>query len=76
MANEHKYWRNPNWPAKMGFPARILIYVIADLLIANLAIFYIHEHMALGLVLAASILEIIVIAIAMAFWAGPYKLKW
>ncbi len=60
----------------MSFPARILMYVIADLLLINLLVFYWHEHLPLSLVLSVSIIEIVALAVAMAFWVGPYKLKW
>jgi hypothetical protein len=76
MANEHRRWRNPNWPVKMGFPTRVMIYIIAMIVLANLIAFYLHGHLPLSFVLLVSILEIVGITIYFAFWVSPYKLKW
>ena len=76
MADEHKIWRNPNWPVPMSFPTRILLYGTIELAIINLIVFYWHEHLPLSLVLPVIIIEIVVLAISMAFWVSPYKLKW
>lgn len=69
-------WRNPNFPFPMSFPTRILSYIAIDLTIINLIVFYWHENLSLGLVLPTIIIEIVVLAISMAFWVAPYKLKW
>jgi hypothetical protein len=76
MANEHKYWRNPNFPFPMSFPTRILSYIIADLTIINLLIFYWTKKLPLSLVLSVIIIEIMALAVAMAFWVPKYNLKW
>jgi hypothetical protein len=76
MANEHRRWRNPNSPFKMSFPARMMLYIIIMIVLANLIAFYLHGKLPLSLVLSASILEIVGIAIFFAFWVSPYKLKW
>lgn len=76
MAEEHRGWRNPDFPFPMSFPTRILLYIAIDLAIINLIVFYWLEHLPLSLVLPVIIIEIIVLAISMAFWVSPYKLKW
>jgi len=68
--------RDINFPFPMGFPTRILLYVMVDLFIINLIVFYLVKGLALTLVLPVAILEVVTIAIAFAFWISPYKLKW
>jgi hypothetical protein len=75
MANEPR-WRNPNFPFPMSFPTRILLYIAIDLAVINLIVFYWHENLPLSLVLPVIIIEIAVLAVSMAFWVSPYKLKW
>jgi hypothetical protein len=76
MANEHRLLRDPNFPFPMSFPTRILLYIALDLTIINLIVFYWHENLSLSLVVPVIIIEILVLAISMAFWVSPYKLKW
>jgi hypothetical protein len=75
MANEHG-WRNPNFPFPMSFPTRMLVYITIDLILINLIAFYLHGNLSLSFVLLVSIVEIVVLAVSMAFWVSPYKLKW
>ena len=75
MAGKHGL-RNPDFPFPMSFPTRILQYIAIDLTIINLIVFYWHENLPLYLVLAVSAVEIVVLAVSMAFWVTPYKLKW
>jgi hypothetical protein len=75
MVNEHR-WRNTNFPFPMSFPTRILLYIAGDLTIINLIVFYWLENLSLSLVVPVIILEIIVLAVSIAFWVSPYKLKW
>ena len=75
MADEHR-WRDINFPFPMSFPMRMLTYVVLDLTIINLIVLYLAEHLSLGLVLAVDIVEIAALAVAIAFWVSPYKLKW
>ncbi len=60
----------------MSFPTRILSYIVIDLAIINLIVFYWLKNLSLGLVLPVIFIEIVVLAISMAFWVSPYKLKW
>lgn len=60
----------------MSFPTRMLLYVVFDLTLINLIVFYWIEHLPLGLVFAVDIVEIVALTVAMAFWVSPYKLKW
>jgi hypothetical protein len=76
MADEHKPLRDPDSPFPMSFPTRILLYAVIELTVINLIVFYWHEKLPLSLVIPVIILEIVVIAIAMAFWVSPYKLTW
>ena len=75
MANRLR-WRNPNFPFPMSFPKRILLYIVLDLSIINLLVFYWHENLPLSLVLPTIIIEIVSLAVAMAFWVPVYNLKW
>ena len=75
MANRHQ-WRDPNIPVPMSFPARILLYIILDLSIINLLVFYWLENVPLSHVLPVIIIEIAALAVAMAFWVPVYHLKW
>lgn len=76
MADQRKPLRDTNFPFPMGFPTRMLMYVVLDLLIINLLVFYFVEKMPLRLVLPIAVLEIVTIAVAFAFWVSPYKLRW
>jgi hypothetical protein len=69
-------WRDINFPFPMSFPARILLYAVADLAVINLVVFYWVEKLPLSLVLPVILIEIAAIAAAIAFWVSPYKLKW
>jgi len=73
--DEHR-WRNINFPFPMSFPTRILLYIAIDLTLINLIVFYWIEHLSLSLILPVIILEIVVLAVSIAFWVSPYKLKW
>lgn len=77
MDNEKVYkWRNINFPFPMSFPARILLYVVLDLTIINLLVFYWLAGIPLNLVIPVDIIEIVALTVSMAFWVSPYKLKW
>ena len=76
MANGHRPLRDPNFPFPMSFPARMLLYIAIDLTIINLIVFYRIENVSLSRVIPVIILEIIVLALSMAFWVSPYKLRW
>lgn len=76
MANEHRIWRNTDFPFPMGFPTRMLLYIAIDLVLINLIAFYLHGNLPLSFVLPVSVVEIVALAISMAFWVSPYKLKW
>jgi hypothetical protein len=76
MANEHRLLRDPNFPFPMSFPTRILLYIAIDLTIINLIVFYWLENLSLSLVILVIIIEIVVLAVSMAFLVSPYKLKW
>jgi hypothetical protein len=75
VANEHAL-RNINSPFPMSFPTRMLLYVVIDLTLINLIVFYWVKHLSLSLVLPTIVVEIVAIAVAFAFWVSPYKLKW
>ena len=69
-------WRNPNFPFPMSFPTRILLYIVLDLSIINLVVFYWHENLPLSLVLPIIIIETVALAVAMVIWVPAYNLKW
>ncbi len=54
----------------------MLTYVVLDLTVINLIVFWWLKKLPLGLVLPVIIVEIAALAVAMAFWASPYKLRW
>ena len=54
----------------------MLLYVVIDLTLINLIVFYWVKHLSLSLVLPTIVVEIVAIAVAFAFWVSPYKLKW
>jgi hypothetical protein len=60
----------------LSFPARMLMDVTIVIFVVNLIVFYWHEHLLLSLVLAASSVEVIAIAVNFAFWVPQYQLKW
>ena len=60
----------------MSFPKRMLMYIIADLTLINLLIFYWVAKVPLKFVLSVIIIEIVALTVAIAFWAPKYKLKW
>jgi hypothetical protein len=76
MAHEHRPLRDPDFPFPMSFPTRMLLYIGIDLTIINILVFYWIEKLSLGLVVPVIIVEIVVLAISMAFWVSPYKLRW
>lgn len=76
MANEPRPLRDPDFPFPMSFPTRMLLYIVIDLTIINLIVFYWIEKISLSLVIPVIIVEIVVLAISMAFWVSPYKLRW
>jgi hypothetical protein len=61
---------------RLSFPARMLMVVTIVIFVVNLIVFYWHEHLLLSLVLAASSVEVIAIAVNFAFWVPQYQLKW
>jgi len=60
----------------MTFPKRMITYVLLDLLLINLITYYFVYGVALGFVISVTIIEIIALAIAFAFWVPRYKLRW
>jgi len=60
----------------MTFPKRMMTYVLLDLLLINLITYYFVYGVALGFVISVTIIEIIALAIAFAFWVPRYKLRW
>ncbi|MDE1854877.1 MAG: hypothetical protein KGH57_00960 [Candidatus Micrarchaeota archaeon] len=76
MAKKQTIWRNPDWPFQMSFLVRMFTYIVLDLLIINLIVFYLAEKLPFWIVVAASAVEIAALTLAMAFWASPYRLKW
>jgi hypothetical protein len=75
MANR-RWWKNTNFPFYMSFPARILLYIVVDLIVINLIVFYWHENLPLSLVLPVIIIEILALAVAMVYWVPAYNLEW
>jgi hypothetical protein len=69
-------WRNPDLPFPMSFPTRMLLYMVIDLALINLIVLYWIKKLPLTLVLPIIIIEIVVLAVSMAFWVSPYRLKW
>jgi hypothetical protein len=63
-------------PVITTFSRRILAYVIIDVLVINLIVFWWHQHLTLRVVLAATLLEIVAVVVAMAYWVPKYGLKW
>ncbi len=62
--------------APMSFPKRMMIYVIVDLLLINLITYYLAYRVSLEFVIAVSIIEIIALGVAFAFWVPRYDLRW
>ena len=60
----------------MTFPKRMMIYVVIDLLLINLITYYLAYGVSLEFVIAVSVIEIIALAVAFAFWVPRYKLRW
>ena len=54
----------------------MLMVVMIVIFVVNLIVFYWHECLALSLVLAASIVGVIAIAVNFAYWGSQFKLKW
>ncbi len=61
---------------RLSFPARIMIYVVAVLLIINLLVFYAAMHVQLAVVLATWLIEVLALGAAVAFWAKLHRMKW
>ncbi len=57
----------------MTFTKRMLLYIVVDLLLINLVVFYWHEKMSLAIVLMISFIEMISLAAAFAFWIPRYE---
>ena len=65
---EHRrWWRDPDFPVLMSFPTRMLMYIVWDLTLLNLVVYYWSEKLSLILIISVIILEIFVLAISMAF---------
>jgi hypothetical protein len=60
----------------MTFPKRMMVYVLIDVLLINLITYYLVCKVSLEFVISVSIVEIIALAIAFAFWVPRYQLKW
>ena len=60
----------------MTFPKRMMVYVLIDLLLINLIAYYVVYKVSLEFVISISIVEIVALAIAFAFWVPRYHLKW
>ena len=57
----------------ISFTKRMLLYVVVDLLLINLIVFYWHEKLSLSIVLMVSLIEMIALAAAFAFWIPRYQ---
>jgi hypothetical protein len=60
----------------MTFPKRMMMYVLIDLLLINLITYYLVYNVSLVFMISVSAVEIIVLAVAFAFWVPRYQLKW
>ena len=52
----------------LTFPKRMFMYVSLVLFILNIIVFYLHEKISLDIVLGASTIEIVAMAIFFAYW--------
>jgi len=57
----------------LTFTKRMLLYIIVDLLLINLIVFYWHEKLSLPIVLMISLIEMISLAAAFVFWIPRYE---
>ena len=55
------------------FTKRMLLYIVLDLLLINLIVFYWHEKLSLPLVLMVNLVEMIALVAAFAFWVPKYQ---
>ncbi|MFZ0005976.1 MAG: hypothetical protein WCC86_03175 [Methanoregula sp.] len=55
------------------FAKRMILYIVIDLLLINLIVFYWHENMPLPVVLGVILIEVIALAAAFAFWIPQYQ---
>ncbi len=60
----------------LTYPARVLMYVVTDLLIVNFIIFYWAAHLPLLAVIFAYLLEVLTIGAGIALWGHWHKLGW
>jgi len=65
----------------MTFTKRMVFYIVIDLLLINLIVFYWHEKMSLSLVFGVSLIEMAALVAAFAFWIPRYqragaRVKW
>ena len=60
----------------LTYPARVLMYVIIELLFANFIIFYWAAHLPLLAVIFAYLLEVLTIGAGIALWGHWHKLGW
>ena len=57
----------------MTFAKRMILYIVVDLLLINLIVFFWHENLPLPLVLGASLIEMVALIVAVAFWVPQYQ---
>jgi len=57
----------------MTFTKRMILYIILDLFLINLIVLYWHEKLLLPLVLGISLIEVIALVVAFAFWVPQYQ---
>ncbi len=55
------------------FTKRMLLYIVLDLFLINLVVFYVHEKLSLPLVIMVSLIEMIALAAAFVFWIPRYE---
>ena len=55
------------------FTKRMLLYIVIDLLLINLIVFYWHEKLSLPIVFGVSLIEMAALAAAFAFWIPRYQ---
>ena len=60
----------------LSFPARILMYVIIDLLLMNVIVFSLVLLESLSVALSVWAIEVLAIGAGMVLWVHRHRLKW
>ncbi len=70
-----RLWKTFKSPSSISLPDKMLAYLVLDLTIVNLVMFYLILKVSLVLVLGLDAFETAIVVLAMVFFVKPYMPK-